>query len=187
MNRFSSSIFVCGLFVFLAQFALLSEGGNICLGSQASEPRARGEGTSSSSRDRPDIPADLEHLLELQNHLVAINSKLYSTINFISPRRMSDCAGRYIRGKVGTGMPKESFEAQVRERVIEPCQRLNNLLEDWFKVAKYDREPDPWYFTARICNGIVVQTYQNFVDHAYNYYLTADTTEADSALQQINQ
>lgn len=168
MNRFGSSIFVCGLFVCLAQFALLSEGGLF----DCFKPKTSGEGTSRSSRARPDIPADLQHLSSLKDRLTDVNQNLYATINFIPPESLSDCAGHYIKREFGATISRERFEELVREKILGPCQRLDFIVAEWYNRVKYESfnvQPDPWYFPVRICNEILVQRADTFIENAYAY------------------
>lgn len=158
MNQLS--IFVFGLFVSLAQFALQSEGGNVC------------SGCLDKDVVRPEIPPDLQHLSNLEAHLIAIDRRLEAKAKFIRPWRLAECAGRYMKSEFGTDKPRDQFESLVWWKVIVPCQQLNNLLEGWYKRVKkqtFISYPDPWYLSAQICNEIVKEPAGDFMDLAYAY------------------
>lgn len=173
MNQLS--IFVFGLLVSLAQFALLSEGG---LFDRLKPKTSSDVGPITSSRAMPDVPPDLQYLSRLATHLVAIEPGLDGRANFIEPKTLSDCAGRYMKREFAPAnsistMSRDFFAARVRSLIIEPCQRLYTLNEEWYNRLKeqtFTRQPDSWFFTVRICNEIVVQQADEFIDHAYAYF-----------------
>lgn len=170
MNNLSLSILVCCL-LGVVEFVTKSQAGIfscICGGGTSNQ-------MSQDSRtvSRPDVPDNLSHLSQLNDHLTTVDPNSHPMAVSIRKTSLPHCVGHYMRNHHIQIDDKDSFDKRVLISVLEPCQQLDSLLNTWYWQVEYKSpyNSDSWHFTERICKEILRQDEEEFLTIAYKYFL----------------
>lgn len=179
MYQLRSSLLVF-CFLGLAEFALESQGAGLlscfCGGGgegATSDERGTRRGGTGNWRDRPNVPADLNELSELNANMRNVDSNAGPLSTTISLSSVAACIALNMRNKLNPNVSSQGFDTRAREKIITPCSRLNQVLGSWYDELDNEGHlynPDGWYFTMRICREILGRTEQELLSTAYTKF-----------------